>query len=211
MPIVEDELTLLWGNLSAKLTTLETLNAEILEVTPEDQLDGEIEKVDEYYERIQRSLLRIRRAFKLTTRTPPPLSTTTPRDSTTPLRDPTTPPRDPTTPPRDLIMREPTVGDTPSRLDPGVTVTSGVVSSGKVKLPKISLPHFKGNPIYWTSFWDSYQSAIHLNSSLSDVDKFNYLWLLLERSAYESIAGLTLSSVNYHEAINILKKRFGNQ
>ena len=80
-----------------------------------------------------------------------------------------------------------------------------------MRLPKISLPHFKGNPVYWTAFWDSYESAIHLNSSLSDVDKFNYLKSLLERSAYDAIAGLTLSSANYREAIDILKRRFGNR
>ena len=33
---------------------------------------------------------------------------------------------------------------------------------------------------------------------------------LLEKTAYEAIAGLSLSSVNYHEAIEILKRRFGN-
>ena len=80
-----------------------------------------------------------------------------------------------------------------------------------MRLPKISLPHLKGNPVYWTAFWDSYESAIHLNSSLSDVDKFNYLKSLLERSAYDAIAGLTLSSANYREAIDILKRRFGNR
>ena len=80
-----------------------------------------------------------------------------------------------------------------------------------MKLPKISLPHFKGNPIYWTAFWDSYESAVHDNNALSDVDKFNYLRSLLERSAYEAIAGLTLLSANYQEAIEILKKRFGNR
>ena len=80
-----------------------------------------------------------------------------------------------------------------------------------MKLPKIALPHFKGNPIYWIAFWDTYESAVHLNSALSDVDKFNYLQSLLEKSAYEAIAGLTLSSANYSEAIEILKKRFGNR
>ena len=48
-------------------------------------------------------------------------------------------------------------------------------------------------------------------SALSDIDKFNYLWSLLEKSAYEAIAGLTLSSTNYGEAIEILKKRFGTE
>ena len=39
------------------------------------------------------------------------------------------------------------------------------------------------------------------------MDKFNYLRSL----AYEAIAGLTLSSANYVEAIDILKKRFRDQ
>ena len=65
--------------------------------------------------------------------------------------------------------------------------------------------------MYWTTFWDSYESAVHLNSALSDVDKFNYLRSLLERSAYDAIAGLTLSSASYGEAIEILKKHFGNK
>ena len=46
---------------------------------------------------------------------------------------------------------------------------------------------------------------------LTDVDKFNYLRSLLERTAYEAISGLTLSSANYQEAIDILQKRFGNK
>ena len=44
----------------------------------------------------------------------------------------------------------------------------------------------------WTAFWDSYKSAVHSNDELSDVDKFNYLRSLLERTAYEAVAGLTL-------------------
>ena len=62
--------------------------------------------------------------------------------------------------------------------------------------------------MYWTAFWDSYESSIN---TLSDVDKFNYLRSLLEKSAYEAIAGLTLSAANYSEAIEILKKRFGSK
>jgi len=37
-PVNADELTLLQTNLSTKLTTLEALNAEIVELTPEGQL-----------------------------------------------------------------------------------------------------------------------------------------------------------------------------
>ena len=30
---------------------------------------------------------------------------------------------------------------------------------GKLKLPKITLPHFKGNPIHWTAYCDFFESA----------------------------------------------------
>ena len=33
----------------------------------------------------------------------------------------------------------------------------------------------------------------------------------MEKSAYEAVAGLTLSSANYGETIEILKKRIGNR
>lgn len=46
---------------------------------------------------------------------------------------------------------------------------------------------------------------------LNDVDKFNYLRSLLECSAYDAIAGLTLSASNYREAVETLQKRFRNK
>ena len=42
------------------------------------------------------------------------------------------------------------------------------------------------------------------------MDKFNYLSSLLESSAAKAIAGLILTAANYNEAIETLKKRFGN-
>ncbi len=88
---------------------------------------------------------------------------------------------------------------------------SAALRESKVKLPKLSLPRFSGNITKWTPFWDSYESAVHNNDGLTDIDKFNYLRSLLERAAYEAISGLTLSSANYREAVEILKKRFGNR
>ena len=70
---------------------------------------------------------------------------------------------------------------------------------------------FNGDITTWTTFWDSYESAIHNNTELSDIDKFNYLKSLLEHTAHEAISGLTMTSVNYHEAITILRKQFGNK
>ena len=81
----------------------------------------------------------------------------------------------------------------------------------KVKLPKLTLSHFNGNLVKWTASWDLYESAIHSNNELSEVDKFNYLRSLLEGSAFEAIRGLTLSAANYQDAVSLLKKRFGNR
>lgn len=74
-------------------------------------------------------------------------------------------------------------------------------TADRVKLPKISLPISMGK---WAAFWDSFNSAIHTNDRLSEIDKFNYLSSLLQGTAYDAIAGLALSSVNYQEAVTIL-------
>ena len=47
------------------------------------------------------------------------------------------------------------------------------------------------------------------NPDLSNIEKFNYLSSLLENTAREAIAGLSLTDANYVEAVSTLKKRFG--
>ena len=59
--------------------------------------------------------------------------------------------------------------------------------------------------------WDLFESSIHLNSSLSDVEKFSYLLSLLESSALEAVSGLSLTTANYAEAISVLNRRFGKK
>ena len=222
-PLDIDELTLKRNGLLSKLTKLEEHDAEILTKTPDDQLEDEVSRADDYVERVQRTLLKIKRALDSapaavivpTPVDPPavvPPATDPPADPPAvvpPATDPPTDPLHPADPPADpLHPADPPADPRDPPVDPP---TSRHMLYTKVKLPKITLPHFKGNPIYWTSFWDSYESAIHANPSLSDVDKFNYLKSLLEREAFDAIAGLTLSSANYQQAVAILKKRFGNR
>ena len=57
---------------------------------------------------------------------------------------------------------------------------------------------------------DQYNSAIHSNDSINDIDKFCYLKSFLCDSAKSCISGLSLSSANYFEAIELLKQRYGN-
>ena len=79
------------------------------------------------------------------------------------------------------------------------------------KLPELLLSKFDGDITTWHSFWDSYESAVHNNASLSDVNKFTYLKSLVLKSVKDAIEGLALTAANYEEAVAILKKRFGNQ
>ena len=80
-----------------------------------------------------------------------------------------------------------------------------------MRLPKLELRRFDGELTEWTAFWDSYESAIHNSTDLSAIDKFTYLRSLLEGPAATAIAGLTLSSPNYAEAINYPEETFWQQ
>ena len=91
------------------------------------------------------------------------------------------------------------------------TVTGMPPVGSHIRLPKLTIQPFDGEITRWTPFWESYESTIHKNSSLSAVDKFNYLRSLLRGPAQEAVSGLTLSTANYDGAIEILQKRFGNK
>ena len=75
---------------------------------------------------------------------------------------------------------------------PAVTRPSVHAAVPQVKLPKLSIKKFGGDLTKWVTFWDTFNSSIHSNPTLSSVDKFNYLMLLEESSAAEAIAGLTI-------------------
>lgn len=70
----------------------------------------------------------------------------------------------------------------------------------KPKLPKITLPRFNGEITKFRPFWDRFESAVDDNMSLSPVDKFNYLHVLVEGPAARNIQGLQLTEANYKAA-----------
>ena len=49
-----------------------------------------------------------------------------------------------------------------------------------INLPKINIKSFEGDPLEWLTFWDSFSAAIDKNLELSDVEKMNYLIILLQ-------------------------------
>ena len=106
-------------------------------------------------------------------------------------------------------LKPPPVSTTTPMSDP--SSTREPLSHTKVKLPKLQLRPFSGNLTQWTSFWDSFETAVHNNTQLSEIEKFNYLNSLLEHTAKEAISGFSLTAANYHQAISVLKKRFGGK
>ena len=70
---------------------------------------------------------------------------------------------------------------------------------------------FSGRIQEWQEFWDSFESAIDKNESLSVVDKFAYLRSLVVELASLTIAGFSLSSANYTAAVEVLKNRYGKE
>ena len=56
-------------------------------------------------------------------------------------------------------------------------------------------------------FLDQYSVTIHTNSSLSGIEKFNFLRSYLTEATGECAKGLSLTSANYQKAVEILKER----
>ncbi|XP_011407795.1 PREDICTED: uncharacterized protein LOC105311847 [Amphimedon queenslandica] len=103
-----------------------------------------------------------------------------------------------------------TSGSTTGGIEEGGARASGPSRSCRARLPELNLKQFNGELTQWLPFWDTYHAAVHDNSDLSDIDKFTYLTTLLRGSARDAIKGLTLTSANYKEAVEILTKRFGD-
>ncbi|KAH7937135.1 hypothetical protein HPB49_008098 [Dermacentor silvarum] len=80
-----------------------------------------------------------------------------------------------------------------------------------VKLPKLDVPKFHGDPIKWPEFWDQFQSTVHQNRYLSNVDKLKYLRSYLMGKAESVISGLSTTNESYSTAIELLKEIFGQK
>ena len=106
------------------------------------------------------------------------------------------------TPPENENTSQPSLTEPPR-------VPVNVTSQFTTRLPKLTLPTFSGNPLMWQTFWDFFSAAVHSNSSLTGVHKFNYLRAQVTDEAAKSIAGFPLTNDNYEHSIALLKERFG--
>lgn len=181
--------------LEEKRDVLKEQDEAILALVGDDDIDLEIEQADILRERMQLTIIEIETALngfnKLLTK--PAVVVETSLLSSTPVETPSP------------ILTAQNGNTTQPSFQPNQA------SVPSVKLPKLNLKKFRGDITTWSTFWDTFESSIDKNPTLSSIDKFNYLNSLLEHTAADAIAGLTLTAVNYQEAIDILKKRFGNK
>ena len=80
-----------------------------------------------------------------------------------------------------------------------------------VNLPKLTIEKFKGDYTKFTKFMDSFVAAIDSCEDLEDIEKFNYLHFYLEGEAFRTIPGIKLTDKNYPEALEVLRRRYGNK
>ena len=84
----------------------------------------------------------------------------------------------------------------------------GGVKKVVVKLPKFNLRPFSGKLHEWQEFPEGFNSAIHQNENLANVDELNYLKGYLVGKARAVIAGIPTTDALYDTAVDLLKKRF---
>nr|CAI5834359.1 unnamed protein product [Callosobruchus analis] len=97
---------------------------------------------------------------------------------------------------------------------------SSVVSDGQatgfvdplqgIKLPTINLPNFDGTLENWLEFRYIYESLIHKNELISEVQRFHYLRSSLTGEPAQLIKGVEFSSDNYSIAWDMLVQRYNN-
>lgn len=80
-----------------------------------------------------------------------------------------------------------------------------------VRLPKISIDKFSGDPRSWQTFFDLFNSLIHTNVDLSNIEKFQYLLSYLDKEPLNLVKTVPLSEANYQTAFDLLVKRYQNK
>ena len=147
VPVDVSKITQYKRSLEGKLQALTTLDEDILGLTDEDAIEAEIVQADETKEGIYQALSQLELALG--------------------PQAPRTPPHTPPTPPADAPTDDPPGGEEPGEPHRDTTGEDRSSMGGaKIRLPKITLPRFAGDPIRWMSFWDTYQSHVRSLKSL---------------------------------------------
>ena len=87
----------------------------------------------------------------------------------------------------------------------------GVILVILVKIPKLQIVKFSGDPKQYRAFRDAFDLVANRNNDLTDVEKFTYLRSYLTGDALRLQVGLALTISNYRVALELLERRFGTK
>ena len=179
-----EEVSVLFDTLALKQKTLTTINEQILEATPGENVEEEIIEIDEYHVTLDTKIRHLRKFF----------------DAKSEAYVRTDESHFNNVEPVAYTSQQPSATNVYYPMYPSATSVSS-----NSHLPKLTLPKFDGNVLMWQTFWDSFESAVHLNHTLTDVQKFSHLKSQLIDEASRTVAGFSLTNTNYIEALNLLK------
>ena len=80
-----------------------------------------------------------------------------------------------------------------------------------IKLPKLNVKGFTGEPTDWQQFSETFKATVGTNTNISNIEKFSYLKGYLGGEAAKCIDGVALTEDNYVKALNLLEERYGNK
>lgn len=80
-----------------------------------------------------------------------------------------------------------------------------------VKLPKIVIPSFSGKYTEWITFRDLFESLVHNNNAIDNVQKIHYLKGYLTGEAEQLIRHTPISEANYKICWELIKERYENK
>ena len=188
--------------LDEKLKFVRKLDEEILEACSVESIAQDIEEAEEITSKVYDTRKKIETI--LTKKPTNPVGGTL--QLPTPLID--------SSPPGNLLNTQGTLIDMTQEeinevSNPIANASLPTSSTARPRLPKLTLPKLRGEITKFLGFWESFQSAVHNNSDLTEIDKFNYLYSLLEGPGLRAIQGIAITAENYKSAIDILNERFG--
>ena len=80
-----------------------------------------------------------------------------------------------------------------------------------VLLPKIKLPKFSGNVIEFQTFWEQFESAVHDDNTLSNIQKLTFLRSCLEGEAAKLVSKVPNVGTSYESVIKTLKDNYDDK
>lgn len=83
------------------------------------------------------------------------------------------------------------------------------VPKDAIRLPRLQLPVFTGNPTDWLSFWETFETMVD-RQEYAKILKVHYLMNCLRGAAEDAVKGYRAAAENYEDIKDQLKRRFGD-